>query len=315
VVTPLITPATLVSAPTGIAWNIIPTPKATPAQQFAEQYNICHRASQIVDGFVNQAFRATVDTETTAGPNYYTTIDNNTGQLRWILTRWPVLEILAAQVAPNVLPPTWTQVPYGQWRIDTPVLGIYNSVVPGGSGGSGGQAIYLGAGNAGWWLGRNGYLFSASYINGWPHAGLTANADVGDTTITVDDVTGFTGAGAQIYDGANTEDIQIVSVQANSPLVLPNNGGMAMAGPGTLTLASGLQFAHVGSNPANVTVSTVPTDVIWATILICMTQALESGITAVSIQNIPGSTTMGGHGIADLTADYERLLRPYKRVI
>lgn len=314
-VTPLITPAILTSAPTGIAWNIIPSPKATQAQQFAEQYNICYRAGKMVDGYVNQVFRATVDTETTAGPNYYTTIDNNTGQLRWILTRWPVLEILAAQTAPNVLPPQWTQVPNGQWRIDTPVIGIYGSTVPGGSGGSGGQTIYLGAGAGSWWLGRNGYLFSASYVNGWPHAGLIANANIGDTVLQVDDVTGFNGAVARIYDGANSEDINVTSISATTPLVLPNGGGMAMAGPGTLTLAAPLGFAHIGSNPANVTVSTVPDDVIWACILAAMTQALDSGITAVAIQTVPGSTTMGGHGIQDLITGYEMLLEPYRRVI
>lgn len=313
--TPYITPAMLTTAPTGIAWSIIPFPKATTQQQFAEQYNICTRATKIVDGYVNQVFRATIDSEEISVPDFYATIQNYTGQVRWVLTRWPVTQILAAQSSPNVLPPTWTQVTNGQWRIETPVLGVYGSYVSGGSGSSGGQTIYLGIGTASWQFGRNGFLAACSYINGWPHAGLMTSATQGATTLTLDDVTGFAGAACTIYDGANTEDVQVVSVTANNQLVLPNDGGTAPAGPGTVTLATPLQFAHTGSNPANVTVSSLPADVIWASVLAAMVQALDAGITAITAQNIPGSTTTGGHGVQDLRTEYETILNPYRRVI
>lgn len=313
--TPYITPNMLTTAPTGISWSIIPMPKATTAAQLAEQYNICWRATAVVDGYVNQVFRATVDTEEAQGPDYYVTIDNNTGQARWILSRYPVLQILAAQISPNVLPPTWNQVTNGQWRVARAPFGVYGSTTPGGSGGSGGQTVYLGAGWGGWNLGRNGYLFSCSYINGWPHSGLTANATAGSTTLTVDDVTGFTGATAFIYDGTSSETVSVTSVTATTPLVLPNSGGTAPAGPGTLTLASPLNFAHAGAVPAEVIVSAIPADVLWATVQAAMVQALDSGITSVSIQNVSGSQTTGGHGIAELESSYELLLEPYKRVL
>lgn len=315
--TPYVTPEMITNAPTGISWNIIPFPKSTTQQQFAEQYNICHRATAIINGYVNQVFRSTIDTEVRSGPgDYRINVEQATGNIRWILSRYPVTEILAAQVSGNaVFPRQWTQIPATMMDIENPVLGIYGSTSPGGSGSAGGQSILIAPGYAGWWQGRNGFRLSCSYVNGWPHAGLTVNSLVGATTLTVDDVTGFAGASAFIYDGASTETVQVTSVTAASNLTLPNGGGTVPAGPGTLTLASGTSFAHTGSIPANVVISTIPNDVLWATILACTVQALDAGITSISIQNIPGSQTTGGHGIAELQTSYEMLLEPYRRVI
>jgi hypothetical protein len=306
----------LTSAPTGVSWSIIPWPKATTEQQLAEQNNICWRATTLIDGFVNQAMRSTVDTEQRSGPgDYRINLEQATGNVRWILSRWPVTEILAIQTSYNGFPRQWTQVPAGYYDIENPVIGLYNSYVPGGSAGSGGQSIIIAPGYGGWWNGRNGFRFSATYLNGWPHAGITANATSGATTITVDDVTGFAGASAYIYDGSQSEAVHITSVTANTPLTLPNSGGTAPAGPGTLTLSSPLTFPHSGSTPASVVISSLPADVIWATVLASMAQALESGITSVSIQNITGSQTAGGHGVSDLHLQWETIMEPYRRVI
>jgi hypothetical protein len=142
-----------------------------------------------------------------------------------------------------------------------------------------------------------------------------ANVTAGSSTIQVDDVTGFAGASAHIYDDASSETVHITSVTATTPLVLPNGGGTVPAGPGTLTLSAPVTFAHVGSNPASIVISTIPSDVLWATILAAMSQALESGITSVSIQNITGSQTAGGHGISDLHLQWESIMEPFRRVI
>jgi hypothetical protein len=313
--TPYITPLMLNSAPTGVSWEILPWPQATTQEQYEEQYNICVRATKMVDGYTNQVFRSTIDSEEQQGPNYWITIDNNTGQLRWILTRWPVTEILAAQVASNVLPPQWQPVMAGSWRIATPMLGTYGSYLSGGSGGSGGQTIYLAAGYGGWANGRNGYLAACSYMNGWPHAGIVESVDAGAETIMVDNVTGFAGATAYIYDGASSEEVSVSSVTATSNVVLPNSGGTAPGGPGTVTLASPLAFAHTGGAPPGVVISSIPADVLWATMLAATTQALESGINAITIQNVSGSQTVGGHGVEQLDVEWKSLLNPYKRVI
>jgi hypothetical protein len=271
----------------------------------------------MIDGFVNQALRATVDTEQRSGPgDYRINIEQATGNTRWILGRWPVTEILAIQVSGNAqFPRQWNQVASGMYDIENPVIGVYGSYLSGGSAGSGGQSILIAPGYGSWWLGRNGYRFSCTYVNGWPHAGVTANATAGATTLTVDDVTGFTGAAAYIYDGAQSETVQVASVTATTPLTLPNGGGTASAGPGTLTLSSPLVYNHAGSSPANVVISSLPSDILWAAMLAATTQALESGITSVSIQNIAGSQTAGGHGVSDLSLQWESIMEPFRRVI
>ncbi len=317
VATPYVTPAMITNAPTGISWSIIPFPKATSGQQFAEQTNICWRATQIIDGYTNQVFRSTIDNEQRSGPGEFRiNIEQDTGVVRWVLTRWPVTEILAVQVAPGaVFPRQWRNLPTGAWDIENPLIGVYNSYVSSGSGASGGQAIQIAPGYVGWGLGRQGYRLACSYVNGWPHAGLVQNAEKGDLLLHVDDVTGMTGATVFIYDGAFTERVHVSSVVANANVTLPNGGGTAPAGPGVLNLTTALNFDHAGSLPATVTVSAIPTDILWATILAATTQALDAGITSVSIQNLPGSTTVGGHGIQELVTHYELLLEPYKRVI
>lgn len=307
----------LTSAPTGVSWSIIPMPKATTQQQFAEQTNICNRATTMLDGFANQTLRATIDTEVRSGPgDYRINVEQSTGNIRWILSRFPVTQILAVQVSGNAqFPRQWTQVTSGFWDVENPSIGIYGSNIPGGSAGSGGQSIIIAPGFAGWWMGRNGYRFSCSYVNGWPHAGITAAVTSGSSTITVDDVTGFAGAAAYIYDGANSESVQVLSVTANNNVVLPNGGGTAPAGPGTLTLASPVTFPHNGSLPATVVISSLPSDVLWACILAATAQALEAGITSVSIQNITGSQTAGGHGISDIHLQWETIMEPFRRLI
>lgn len=315
--TPYITPSMLTSAPTGIAWSIIPFPKATTQAQVAEQTNICHRATSIVDGYTNQIFRSTIDDEQRTGPgDYRINVQSNTGNVRWMLSRWPITQILAIQVSgAAVFPRQWVQVASGMWEIENPIIGVYGSYTSAGSAGGGGQSIIIAPGYVGWGNGRNGFRLACSYINGWPHAGLMTSCLAGATSLVVDDVTGMAGATVKIYDGTSTETVTVASVTATTNVTLPNGGGTAPGGPGTLTLAAGTSFAHTGSNPAEVVVSAMPSDVLWATMLAATVQALESGIQAVTIQNLPGSTTVGGHGVEALEIQYQNLLQPYKRVI
>jgi hypothetical protein len=298
-------------APTGVSWSIIPFPKASDEAQRAEQTNICWRATGLVDGYCNQVIRATIDTEVQSGPNFRITIEQGTGNARYILQRWPVTDILAVQVSANAsFPRRWSQLGAGMFDIEHPVIGLYGTTAPSAAG-EGGQSILLAPGSVSWALGRNGYRVSATYVNGWPHAGLTEQAQSGDTVLHVDDVTGFAGAAAFIYDGSKTEVITAQSVTATTLKVLPNNGGTAPAGPGTLTLPTALTAEH----GVGVVVSSVPQDILWASVLAATSQALEAGITSVSIQNLPGSETLGGHGVDDLKTEYKNILGPYRRVI
>jgi hypothetical protein len=310
--TPYVTPDMITNAPTGVSWAIIPFPKSDKQEQLAEQTNICWRATGIVNAYCNQVLRATIDTEQLSGPDFRVTVEQATQNIRIILQRWPVTQILAAQVSPNsALPRQWSSVPQNAWDIENPIIGVYGSNSPSAAG-EGGQSIYLGMGiGGGWAAGRRGYRFSVSYVNGWPHTSSTVAVTAGSSTITVDDVTGFAGAAAFLYDGEFTETITVNSVSATTPLILPNGGGSAPAGPGTLTLSSPISYNH----GAKVVISSLPQDILWATILAAAAQALEAGIISVTIQNVPGSTTMGGHGVEDMEIMYERLLEPYRRVI
>jgi hypothetical protein len=311
--TPYVTVPMLLNAPTGVAWNLIPQPKSgnTPAQT-AEITNMLWRATSIVDSYCHQVLRATVDNEYLQGPGAPRVgIQRGTGNGLLMMRRWPVTQVLAIQTSPNrSFPRTWSTVPAGQYDIVHPLINQYSdsasATMP-----DGGSSIEVAPGYVVDWYGRNGQRILVSYTNGWPHTSLTANATAGATTIQVDDVTGFTGASAFAYDGASTEPVSITAVNATTPMQLPNGVGTAQTGPGTLTLSAPLTYAHL----SGVVVSALPANVLWATVLAAAEQALTSGITSITIQNIPGSETDGGKGTGELAAMYEVLLDDFRRVV
>lgn len=309
--TPYITVPMLLNAPTGVAWNLIPAPKSggTPAQ-LAEVTALCWRATSIVDTYCQQVLRATVDNEYLQGPGAPRVgIQRGTCNGLLVMRRWPVTQVLAIQTSQNSsFPRTWTTVPAGQYEVLHPLINQYTDSASA-TGPDGGSSILVAPGYIVDWYGRNGQRVLVSYTNGWPHTSLTANASAGATTISVDDVTGWTGASGFAYDGASTEPVSVTAVNATNPLQLPNGVGTAQTGPGTVTLSAPLAYAHT----AGTVVSALPANVLWATVLAAAEQALTSGITSVTIQNIPGSETSGGKGVEDLSAMYEVLLEPFRR--
>jgi hypothetical protein len=266
----------------------------------------------MVDTYVNQVLRATVDNEYLTGPGAPRVgIQQGTGNGLLVMRRWPVTDVLAVQTSQNrASPRTWSTVPAGDYEVEHPLLNEFTDTASA-TGPDGGSSILVAPGHIVDWYGRNGLRVLVSYTNGWPHTSLTQAATVGDTVLHVDDVTGWTGASGFAYDGAQTETVAVSSVAATTPLALPNGVGTAQTGPGTITLSSPLAYAHA----VGTVVSALPANVLWATVLAAATQALESGITSVSIQNISGSQTTGGHGVSDLEDQYKELLDPYKRVI
>lgn len=300
----------IVNAPTGISWQIIPFVKATSQQQLAEQTNMCWRATAMVDDYCNHVLRSTVDTERLFGPDYRITQQQDTGNTRMILSSWPVTQILQVAVSPNTFPRSFQVVPSGYYEPEVPPITTYGTSSPS-SAADGGQAMLLSAGYINWGLGRHGFAASISYLNGWPHAGTTVSAASNATQLTVDDVTGMAGANVFIYDGAQTETAAVVSVEANTPYTLPFAGATAQAGPGAIQLSAGTAYAHA----AGCVVSAMPQNVLWAAILATVVQALESGVTAVTIQALPGAKTVGGQGIQQLSVEWETLLNYYRRTI
>lgn len=314
--TPYITPQYLTQAPTGISWSSIPPGSTVTAQQrLAAQADICAQATAQADEICNQPLRATVDTEQYSGPDFRMTIQQATGNVRMILARWPILSVSAIQVSANVFPRQWTSLAAGQWDIEFPPIGVYGSAAPSASGGDGGQSVIF-APSASWRLGRNGFVARVTYVNGWPHAGLTADAapvESGAQTIAVDDCTGWaltsemngaTGATGTIFDSGAQETIQVTA-------------SSAVSGPGTLTLAQPLAYSH----SAGVIVSTLPASAQWGVILLATQQALTRGATATTVQSVPGTAsnanTGGGAGLntRDLIGQAMRILKPFARTV
>jgi hypothetical protein len=307
--TPYITPGMLLSAATGIQWSSIGGPgnsRPTVEQQYAEQLNICHRATSMVSGAVNQAFHATVDNEQLTGPgDFRFQLQNNSGRARLLLSRTPVTNILGGQWTPaSAFPAQWTLIAANQFRIEQPVLGIYGTTSPSGAG-DGGQSILLAPGIITWWFGRMAYDIQVTYINGWPHGSLTAPAAAGATTISIDDCTGWgpptgstSGASGIMYDAGQQETVTCTAASATS-------------GPGTLTLSRGLSYAH----SYGVMVSTLPGAIVQATILFAVSQALTRGATATTVQAMPGTSIGPGASPETFEKLAKSILAPYRRVI
>jgi hypothetical protein len=311
--TPYITPKMLLAAPTGISWRTMPAQNSTNAQELAAQTDICWRATSMVDTFCNQVLRATVDNEQLTGPgNVRVGIQQGSGVGLLIMRRWPVTQVLAIQTSlASAFPRVWSAVPSGKYAPTNPLINMdtdsASATAP-----DGGMSISVAPGYINWSQGRNGLQILASYVNGWPHTSLTADSDVGVTTLAVDDVTGFDGAQAFIYDGGDTETVSVESVAATTPLPLPNGVGTAQAGPGTLTLTSPLAFAH----SEGVVVSSLPANVVQGAIYFAVAQALTRGATSTAVQAIGGAASGGGPSTSD---DYNKLaqelVQRYQRII
>lgn len=310
--TPYITVQMLENAPTGASWEIVPEPGADSESNTAELTNICWRATSIIDTYCNQVLRATVDTEYLTGPGSFRVgVVPGTDITRLVMRRWPVTQVLAVQTSATCsFPRSWTAVPSGLYDVEHPLINSLtdtaSATLP-----DGGWSIQVAPGYVPpLRCGRNSTRVQVSYTNGWPHTSLTQAATAGQTVLHVDDVTGYAGANAFVYDGAVTEPVSVLSVAATTPLVLPNGAGTAQTGPGTITLSSGLVNPHA----AGVVVSSLPANVIWAAACAAAAQVLEAGITSISIDTMPGSVSEGGKGVEDLITEYEVLLAPFRRV-
>lgn len=317
---PYISPTTLLNASTGVDFSTIPaTPSFDPAANNAEMWNICNRASAMADEYCNQVLRATTDTEVLHGPDYRVTVGPQAGgasptpywgtagfNARCIMSRWPVLEVTGVLVSPNTFPRSWSTIPAGYYEPEQPPYGMFNSVAPADSA-DGGQAIIIGAGYVSWALNRNGYILQISYVNGWPHCALTAPAEAGAQTLTVTDCTGWAisnyensvmGATGNLKDGGWTESVNVTAASA-------------LSGPGTLTLATPLQYAH----QAGVIFTTMPGSIEQACILFGAAQALVRGATTTTVHSVGGHAQSSGDDFTKLNTEAEVMLHPFRRMI
>lgn len=304
--TPYITPDILRYSSTGISWKSIPFQNASQAEQDAELYNICQRATAEAEEYTQVPLRATVDTEVIWGPGNLRCQVRPSGVARILLSRPPVVKIISAGYCSSALFPSAYQVlDPAKFKPELPLLGVYGSTAPGAGGDSGGQSVLCAPGVFSWWNGRDGVELQLVYQNGWPHSGLTASAALGATSLAVDDVCGWLGANGTIYDPNNQESITVTAVT-------PNTAG-ALSGPGTLTLATGTLYAHA----AGKLVTALPSAAMDATILFASNHALRRGSTAISVQNAaPREQVIGvSHKIENNATEAELKLNPFRRIL
>ena len=303
--TPYVTPELLTNAPTGISWSTIPFRNATSDEQYAEQLNICQRATSMVDTVCNNVLRATINTETLWGPDYRVTVQNGIGIARMIMSRWPITQVLGGRVSWSpTFPPQWTTIPADQFSPEVPPIGIYGSSSPSDSG-MGGQAIIVAPPWINWWGGRRGCRIETTYVNGWPHTSLTAAVEAGSTTVEVDDCTGWApievggvGALGVLKDGATQEALTVTEASA-------------VSGPGTLTIDRPLTYGH----QPGVLFTTIPESIQWATILFCVAEALSRGSTATTVQTTPGTGVNTSGSLRTVEDRAKMLCRPFTRTI
>jgi hypothetical protein len=320
---PYLSPVTLQTAPTGIDWSSIPPDDdATYAQNMAEMWNICTRATAAVNGYCNQVLRATIDYELHHGPDFRVTAGPAAGggysgtywfagtsaayNTRIILARWPILSVLSVSTCPNTtFPRVWTALPAGYFEPERPPIGIYGSVSPDSSA-FGGQAIIIAPGYIDWSCGRNGWAIQVQYINGFPHAQITSAASKGDTHLVVDDCTGWgttnwagiTGATGVIKDSGQQESCSVTTASVTK-------------GPGTLTLSAPLVYPHA----AGTLFTTLPASIEQACILFATAEALTRGATTTTIHDIGGHAQNTGGDVSGLKTEAELLCHPYKLAI
>lgn len=314
-----VTPSILIAAPTGISWSTLPVPGASATQQLTTQQDICNRATASAEAFLNQQVRCTIDVQVENAPSRNRVwIDASTGVVRFMANHFPVLDVVSAETCPSgTFPRVFTAVASDFWDVDDPPSINTGSAVTGGDG-QGGNIILFAPGTLDWSRGKKAWRISVTYLNGWPHAGITAAMLAAATAVHVDDVTGWSVATSDapitcpIYDGANTEVVQVVGVASTTN----GTSGLSAFGPGVLTLASGTSNAHAGpvSGVASCLISTMPATIMSAVIKMAAAEALVRGATATSVQRNQGQTTKSGSA-GDLYLEGCELLLPYRRVV
>lgn len=134
-----------------------------------------------------------------------------------------------------------------------------------------------------------------TYVNGFMNTVLTNDANVGDTTVTVNDSTGVVvGTAFTIFDGPSEENCVAASVNGN-----------------VITLQNPLMFDHF----SNTSVSALPAAVKQATILLASYLIKERGSMALTMSETVASGTSIGYNRSSDIEIAKQLLRPFVRVV
>lgn len=289
--TTYVTPAMLLASNFGISWSTFPKQGASASDQLSAQLDICSTVTSEMDTLANQTLRATVDVEQEFGPDQQITILRN-GWARFRLSHWPILQLVGAQVSPAGSNPfSYTTIPATALITEHNTLPEAGTTVPAGAG-PGPTAALIAPGYVSWANGRKGYFVQVTSVNGFPLAGIDAPVVAGATSIHVDDITGWVGARGTVFDPPWRESITVTAVT-------PDVAG-AIAGPGTMTLSSPLQFGHTpavggATEPdQRILVSTMPQALIQAGYYLATHYGLIRGATASVMQTARATVVTSG---------------------
>jgi hypothetical protein len=281
----------------------------------AAQLDICNIVTSEVDSIATQSMRAFIDTESDFGPDLIITVLQN-GWVRYRFPTSPVLQIISAQYALAGSPtnPDWTTIPVAQAVTEHAAIIPTGTIIP--STPTGPNSILLPPGYVDWRNGRNGYRLQVSALCGFPVAGIDTPVTAGATAVHVDDIAGWwngtAGARGTIYDPPYRELATVTGAT-------PDTTG-AITGPGTLTLAAGLQFPHTPTmdqaNVANqkVLFSAMPNSLMQGALYLATHFGLIRGATASVMQTARGQViTTGMSGAQDWYDRAERIISRWGR--
>lgn len=294
--TSYINPSILVNAgQLRIPYKLIPHPNSTTQEQQVELENICQRATAMVDSYCNQVLRATFNVEQKIGPSFELSLSQTT--YRALLANWPITEVLGGQF--QVLGSgLWVSMQDTQFINEAPPWqdNSFNNA------GDGGDAVLVTGLPP--YFSQNSILLQIAYVSGFAHTRCLETITAGETTFTVDDVTGWTGVRGQILDGANSEWVTVESVSGTA-----NSYGY-MVGQGTVTISTPLQFTHA----ENTILSNLPKNIELATLYLAGAQANAGGVFSISTP--PAKGGMNSSNLPDMwTKQAYRILNDFKRII
>jgi hypothetical protein len=141
---------------------------------------------------------------------------------------------------------------------------------------------------------------SITYVNGYANTLLSASVSASATSLSVDDLAGFTPLHQfMIYDGSSTE------------LLTVSSSFVATSGAGNLPLASAVKYTHA----AGISVSALPPAVKQAAIYVTSAILKARGNASLVMQTLTPTTIQSSNPSAagDLMSAWD-LLKPYRRI-
>lgn len=303
---PYISPAQLLAAGhLGVSWSTLPKVGSSDNEPYL--LDICNQASDEANNIVRQQLGCSIVTEQIYGKSEFLNNTKAAGTLQGVLSQGPIIRVIGGAWGFNALPSALQTLNVNQFNITTPqftpqlsntsfastaVRRFYLSQMP----------ILTNA---------NEVIVQITYLSGFPVATLTTESS---SILNVTDVTGFngftplyannsalSGSLATIYDGRNTEIVQIVSTNSATDVLGEPYG------PGTLTLAADPQFTHsVGT-----IISIFPPSIIEAVLFLAGALGLSRGATSLNVQGQSRGTSNSISQTFRKTAS--NLLAPYTR--